>query len=89
MRRGHASLLPNGRITRETGEITMAALKPLLLIVGILGLLAGLLFVGQGAGYINWPESSAMIGQSQWTTRGAIIAIVGVGMIWMSRRISA
>jgi hypothetical protein len=67
----------------------MAMLKPLLMIVGILGLAAGLLFVGQGAGYINWPESSTMIGQSQWTTRGAIIAIVGVGMIWMSRRISA
>jgi len=65
----------------------MAGLKLLLLIVGILGLVAGLLFVGQGAGYINWPESSMMIGQAQWTTRGAIIAIVGVGMIWMSRRL--
>jgi len=67
----------------------MTMLKLLLLIVGIVGLLIGLLFVGQGSGYISWPESSAMIGQAQWTTRGAIIAIVGVGMIWMSRRLGA
>jgi hypothetical protein len=64
----------------------MTILKPLLTIVGILALLAGLLFVGQGAGYINWPASSTMLGVAAWTTRGAILAIVGVGMIWIGRR---
>jgi len=64
-------------------------LKTVLKIVGVLGLLCGLFFVGQGAGYISWPEGSAMIGQSAWTTRGAIIAIVGVGLIWMSGRLKS
>ena len=41
-------------------------MKTILLIVGILGLLMGLLWVGQGAGLIHWPESSFMLDQRPW-----------------------
>ena len=64
----------------------MAVLKPLLLIVGFIALLMGLLWIGQGTGYVRWPSSSFMIDEATWTTRGAIIAVVGVGMIWIGRR---
>jgi hypothetical protein len=66
----------------------MAILKPLLSIVGIIAVLVGLLWIGQGTGYVRWPASSFMIGQAPWTTRGAILAIVGIGMIWIGRRVS-
>lgn len=55
------------------------------LIVGIAALLMGLLWVGQGAGLIHWPASSFMIDQRPWITRGAILAIIGVILIGVSR----
>ncbi|MFT6670683.1 MAG: hypothetical protein ACJAVZ_002153 [Afipia broomeae] len=33
-------------------------MKTLLLTVGTLALLVGLLWIGQGTGYVNWPQSS-------------------------------
>jgi hypothetical protein len=46
----------------------------------------GLLWIGQGLGYIQWPASSFMIDQRPWATRGAILTVVGVGLILASRR---
>jgi hypothetical protein len=57
-----------------------------LLIVGIVALLMGLLWIGQGAGLIHWPASSFMLDQRPWTLRGAILAAVGAGLIIVSRR---
>jgi hypothetical protein len=55
------------------------------LIVGILALLMGLLWIGQGAGLIHWPASSFMIDQRPWVARGAILAIIGLIIIAASR----
>jgi hypothetical protein len=55
------------------------------LIAGIAGVLMGLLWVGQGAGLINWPSSSFMIDQRPWITRGAILAVIGFILIGASR----
>jgi len=49
---------------------------------GIAALLIGLLWVGQGAGWIHWPASSFMIDQRPWITRGAILAVFGILLIW-------
>lgn len=38
-------------------------MRKLLLIIGFLALAIGLLWIGQGTGTINWPQSSFMIGQ--------------------------
>jgi hypothetical protein len=54
--------------------------------LGILALLIGLIWIGQGTGIINWPQSSFMIGQIQWTYYGAALAVVGGIMIWRGRR---
>lgn len=61
-------------------------MKSLLLILGIACVLMGLLWIGQGAGVIQWPASSFMLDQRPWALRGAILAVVGVVLIILSRR---
>ena len=61
-------------------------MKSLLLIAGIAAILMGLLWIGQGTGYIHWPASSFMLDQRPWATRGAILAVVGAMLIILSRR---
>lgn len=56
-------------------------MKSTLFIVGVLAVLAGLLFVGQGAGVVDWPQSSFMIDERPWIWRGAIIAAVGLVLV--------
>jgi uncharacterized membrane protein len=57
-----------------------------LLIVGLLALAMGLLWIGQGLGVINWPQSSFMIRQMQWAGYGAVLAALGLILIWQSKR---
>jgi uncharacterized membrane protein len=61
-------------------------MRRLLLIVGLLGLAIGLLWIGQGLGVINWPQSSFMIRQMQWAGYGAALAALGLILIWQSKR---
>ena len=56
-------------------------MKALLLILGLPALAAGLLFVGQGLGYIRWPASSFMISQVRWVYYGGGIALAGLILI--------
>ncbi len=55
------------------------------LIAGIVAVVMGLLWIGQGTGLIPWPASSFMIDQRPWVTRGAILTLVGVVLIVGSR----
>ncbi|TMK38391.1 MAG: hypothetical protein E6G70_29950 [Alphaproteobacteria bacterium] len=57
-----------------------------LLIVGLIALAIGLLWIGQGLGVINWPQSSFMIRQMQWAGYGAALAALGLILIWQSKR---
>jgi uncharacterized membrane protein len=57
-----------------------------LLIVGLLALAIGLLWIGQGLGVINWPQSSFMIRQMQWAGYGAALAALGLILIRQSKR---
>jgi hypothetical protein len=61
-------------------------MRTILLIIGILALLMGLLWIGQGLGYVNWPASSFMIRQIEWAYYGAGLAVVGLLLIWRGRR---
>jgi uncharacterized membrane protein len=61
-------------------------MRKLLLIAGFIALALGLLWIGQGTGVIKWPASSFMISQIQWAGYGAALAIVGLVLIWQSRR---
>ena len=61
-------------------------MRQLSLLLGILALVIGLLWIGQGTGYVNWPQSSFMIQQTQWAYYGAALAALGLVLIWSSRR---
>ena len=61
-------------------------MRQLLLIVGLLALAMGLLWIGQGTGMINWPQSSFMINQIHWAGYGAVVAALGLILIWQSKR---
>ena len=61
-------------------------MKTALLILGIIAVLMGLLWIGQGTGLIMWPASSFMLDQRPWATRGALLAVAGVVLIILSRR---
>jgi hypothetical protein len=61
-------------------------MKTALTLIGIIALAMGLLWMGQGSGYISWPASSFMISQSQWIYYGGAIAVVGLILIVVARR---
>jgi uncharacterized membrane protein len=61
-------------------------MRILLLTFGLLALAVGLLWIGQGTGAIDWPQSSFMIRQIQWAGYGAALAALGLILIWQSKR---
>ena len=61
-------------------------MRNLLLILGLLALAIGLLWIGQGTGMIAWPRTSFMINQIQWAGCGAVVAALGLILIWQSKR---
>lgn len=62
-------------------------LRPLLLVAGALLTLMGLLWIGQGLGYISWPSSSFMLGRRVWADYGAALAVMGLLLILVARRL--
>ena len=60
-------------------------MKTGLMVAGVAALLMGLLWIGQGLGYVHWPASSFMLDQRPWALRGAILAVIGVGLLVYAR----
>jgi len=71
-------------IEHHSGINSLYGASPMIL--GILALLIGMLWIGQGTGYVAWPQSSFMISQIQWAYYGAALALVGLILIWQGRR---
>ena len=69
---------------KEMGPVKFV--KILLTILGVLMVLMGGLWIGQGLNIIKWPETSFMIGVPQWSWNGMGLAIAGLVLIWLSRR---
>ena len=61
-------------------------MKTLLTLLGVLLLLAGLVWIGQGSGYFPWPAASFMISQVQWVYYGGVTALVGITRTVIARR---
>ena len=65
-------------------------MKFVLLIAGLVALAFGLIWVGQGLGYITWHPAgmapSFMVGDRNWVYYGAALAVFGVFLIIRSRR---
>ncbi len=56
------------------------------LTLGLLALIIGVLWVGQGTGYFPYPASSFMVRQTQWAYYGGGLALLGLVLIGLSRR---
>lgn len=64
----------------------MNSLKVLALVLGVLMILVGGLWIGQGLNIIRWPADSFMIGVPKWSWNGMFLAIGGVVLIGLARR---
>lgn len=62
-------------------------LRPILIVLGAAMALMGLLWIGQGLGYIHWPRSSFMLDQRVWADYGSALAIGGLLLILLARRL--
>lgn len=60
-------------------------MRTLLLTVGAVATVIGLLWIGQGTGYVNWPQSSFMVSQIQWAYCGAALSFAGLLMMAFAR----
>lgn len=61
-------------------------MRALLLVVGVLLVVLGLHWIGQGTGVFVWPANPVMDNHSEWAYYGGGAAIAGVLLIWFSRR---
>ena len=61
-------------------------MKKALLLIGAIAVLIGLLWIGQGTGYVRWPAYSFMINARIWACYGLALAVAGVGLIIQARR---
>jgi hypothetical protein len=65
-------------------------MRTLLLLVGIVAILMGAIWVGQGAGYITYTlphmKPSFMIGVKVWEYYGAALAFIGLLCVYFARR---
>lgn len=61
--------------------------RRILIVIGLLAAAMGMLWIGQGLGYVRWPQSSFMIDQRPWVLRGAALAVAGLVTILYARRL--
>ena len=62
-------------------------IRIVLLVVGALATLMGVVWIGQGTGVFPYPAESFMIDQMPWAYRGAALAVAGLVVVWVSRRV--
>ena len=63
-------------------------MRTALLSIGVIAILIGLIWIGQGTGYFPYPSSSFMINEMPWAYRGIVLAVVGVVAVVASRTIA-
>ena len=61
-------------------------MKILLLLLGIVGFIAGVVLAAQGAGLVSLPQSSFNTNASDGIVYGIVIAAIGLVLIGMSSR---
>jgi hypothetical protein len=67
-------------------EVIMGIPKTALRVGGVLAIVIGLIWIGQGTGYFPYPVSSFMINQTPWVYWGAVLALLGLIAVVVSRR---
>jgi hypothetical protein len=61
-------------------------MRIVLVVLGMVLIIAGIVFVGQGSGYFPYPASSFMIIAANWVYYGGAIAAIGLILIFIGRR---
>ncbi len=61
-------------------------LRLIFTVVAAVAIAMGLLWIAQGMGWVRWPADSFMLGQPQWSWRGAGLVLLGVFLLWRVRR---
>ena len=61
-------------------------MKIIIIVVGVLLILLGLHWFGQGTLLFPWPSNPAMDGHSEFVVYGIASVLVGAGLIWYARR---
>jgi hypothetical protein len=61
-------------------------MRTALVVVGSIAVIVGLLWIGQGTGYVRWPASSFMIDARVWAWYGIALAVIGIALIVHARR---
>ncbi len=64
----------------------MKSLKIFAQVLGVLMVLMGGLWIGQGLNITRWPADSFMIGVPKWSWNGMFLAIAGLVVIGFGRR---
>ena len=64
----------------------MGAFRAVMMALGVVAVLIGLLWIGQGTGLVHWPSSSFMLDQREWAFRGAALVAVGVVLVFLNRQ---
>lgn len=65
----------------------MKIIRPVLSVIGALMILLGLVWIGQGSGYFPYPAASFMINQTPWIYWGLLLAIAGVIVFLIARKL--
>jgi hypothetical protein len=71
----------------EMRERAVRFVRASLLTVGVIAILVGLVWIGQGTGYFPYPSSSFMINEMPWAYRGIVLAVLGLVAVALSRKI--
>ena len=62
-------------------------MRNVLLSGGVVAILVGIIWIGQGTGYFPYPSSSFMINDIAWSYYGIALAVLGLVAVAVSRRI--
>lgn len=65
----------------------MKIVRLVLSVLAVLMILLGLVWIGQGSGYFPYPASSFMISQTPWIYWGLLLAVAGVIVFVIARRL--
>jgi hypothetical protein len=60
-------------------------MKHAFLSVGVIAILVGVIWIGQGTGHFPYPSSSFMINDVAWAYYGAALAVLGLIAVAVSR----
>lgn len=62
-------------------------MRRFLLAIGVVAILIGLVWIGQGTGYFPYPRSSFMINEMPWAYYGIVLAVLGLAAVVASRMV--